>query len=269
MTPATKQSAKKRKEISEDSAKEDHDQEASGNGNEDQDQDEDSSHQPKNKVKERKTTKSAKTGKSKSSPKGTKTALSLSMKTTVKHVKNANENKGTTKQGALLSLLMVHRMSGTNTVTYERLVKDLGCHPKTKKLAQAWKEIRQQNLVEEEGCGKGKQKLFRLTQEGIESIAPDDYKHELANPPKTTMELHERIKSHAINNHAVKIFERLLHARKEESSLSRTELAAACGVTVNTKSYACALKQLRENGYAVFDPKNKHHFVLSEKCFID
>lgn len=271
-TPATKQPAKKRKkapEISEDSTKEDDDQETRDNGV--QYEDEDSSQQPKKKVKEGKTTKSTKTGKSKSSkssPKGTKTALSLSIKSTVKNVKLAHENKETTKQDALLSLLMVHRMAGTNTVTYERLVKDLGCHPKTKALTQTWKEIRQQNLVEEDSS-KGKQKLFQLTQEGIDNIAPDDYKHELANPPKTTVELHERIKGHAVNNHAVTIFERLLHATKEESSLSRTEMAAACGVTVNTKSYACALKQLRENGYAVFDPKNKHNFVLSEKCFIN
>ena len=192
------------------------------------------------------------------------------MKSTTRDIKRAHEKKEINKQEALLSILMVYWMAGTESVALETLTRDLGCHPRTKTVASAWKEICRQDLVEEK-C-RGKQKAFGLTEKGIDAIAPDDYKHQLANPPKTTEELQERIRSRAPIPHGATIFDALLNARKEGSSLSTKELAAVCGVMERTKSFVCALKQLRNSGHVGDDPnhggKGKARFVLSPKCFL-
>ena len=188
---------------------------------------------------------------------------------TIKAVKAAHAKQETSKEDALLSAMIVHHMMGTKTLPFEKLISDLGYKPKNKNLEQAWKNLRTQKLVEEgTGCNQ-KKRVFTLTQKGIDKIAPQDYKDELANPPKTTAELHERIKNNAVNNYGVKIFDLLLEARKKKESMRSQELASECGCNPNSHGFFYALKQLKGGGYVVPDPKEKRKLVLSDTCFLD
>jgi len=190
---------------------------------------------------------------------------------TIKDVKKAHEKKETSKEDALLSVMIVHHMAGTKSLAFEKLVSSLGYKPKNKTLEQAWKDVRLQKLVEE--AAGGKKKAYQLTQKGIDKIASEDYKHELANPPKTTSELHERIKTNTVNKYGTEIFELLLGARNkgdaQSDSMSTQELATECGVNKDTHGFFYGLKQLKDNGYVVPNPKEKLKLLLSEKCFLD
>jgi len=191
---------------------------------------------------------------------------------TIKDVKKAHEKKETSKEDALLSAMIVHHMAGTKSLAFEKLVSDIGYKPKNKALEQAWKDVRLQKLVEE--AAGGKKKVYQLTQKGIDKIASEDYKHELANPPKTTSELHERIKANAVNKYGTDIFELLLGARdkggdSQSGSMSTKELAAECGVNKDGHGFFYGLKQLKDNGYVVPNPKEKLKLLLSDKCFLD
>ena len=113
-----------------------------------------------------------------------------------------------------------------------------------------------------------------LTKKGVDEIAPDeDYKDELANPPKTTPELQKRIKAYAINEYGTQIFDLLLDAMdndcSQSGSMSPEELATKCGVKKDSQGFLDALEQLKNTGYAIPNPKAKKKLLLSDICFLE
>ena len=211
-------------------------------------------------------------GRKTASPDSPDTKPSKKKRMTIKDVKKAHEKKETSKGDALLSVMLVHHITGTKSIAFETIVSDLGYKPKNKALEQTWKGLRSLKLVE--GSGRGKKQVFQLTKKGINKIAPDeDYKDELANPPKTTSELQERIKANAVNEYGNQIFDFLLDAVDNNSfqsgSMSPEELATECGVKKDSEGFLEALEELKDNGYAIQNPKAKKKLLLSEKCFLD
>jgi DNA-binding PadR family transcriptional regulator len=182
-----------------------------------------------------------------------------------KEVKKAYDNKELTKQNALLHIMVNHHMVGTTYLTFEQIFKDLGFKPKNKAIEQAWKEVRAKQLVEEANVSDGAKKYFQLTPEGIDLVASEDYKHQLANPPRTTEELHEQIKKSA-NKYGVQIFDLLL----KNGSMSTDELADKCGVSKKGHNFVHGFKQHKTFGYVIKDPNSKRaSWILSpDKAFI-
>lgn len=195
---------------------------------------------------------------------------------TVKDVKKTHETDKTTKEDALLSVLMVHHMAGTKAVTFERLFTGLGYRPKNKAVEKAWKEIRQETFVEEapavaEGGGTKKpKKVYRLTQRGIDRAAPEGYNPEIIGPAETNAELHESIKDNARNDYSIVVFELLVEAKEKGQGISPRDLADKCGVNKDSHGFFYGFKWLKENGYAILDPKGttKKGYILSDKCFV-
>ena len=211
-------------------------------------------------------------GRKKASPVSPDTKPQKKKRMTIKDVKKAHEKKETPKGDALLSVMLVHHMTGTKGLAFESIVSDLGYKPNNKTLEHTWKGLRSLKLVE--GAGRGKKQVFWLTKKGIDKIAPDEeYKDELANPPKTTPELHERIKANAVNEYGIQIFDFLLDAIDNDSfqsgSMLPEELATECGVKKDSEGFLDALEELKDNGYAIQDPKAKEKLLLSDKCFLD
>jgi hypothetical protein len=171
-----------------------------------------------------------------------------------------------TKEDALLSLMMAHHSRGNTAMTFEKLYTEFGYSPKNRAMEVAWREIRDAGLVEE-ADSKGKKKLYQLTQKGIDRSASEEYKLELANPPKTTEELHARIKAKAVNKYGVKIFDLLL----AQGPMTGTELAKALGANKDAHGFFYGFQQLKKTGFAELDPESKGRekkFRLSSKCFI-
>lgn len=201
---------------------------------------------------------------------------------TAKDIRKAHERKELSKEDALLSLMLAHHMLGTKEVFFEKLVSGLGYRPKNTALETAWRVVRENGHVEDVGSSgkKSKKKKFRLSREGIDLVAPESYKHELDNPAKTTEDLHKRILFNAVNEYGRKIFGFLLECRPSKPSkpskskplsLSQEELSKSCGINKNAHSFFYALKQLRDQGYVIRDPKEKKAmmFMLSDACFLD
>jgi hypothetical protein len=182
-----------------------------------------------------------------------------------KEVKKAHDNKELTKQNALLYIMVNHHMVGQTYLTFEHIFKNLGFKPKNKAIEQAWKEVREKGLVEEANVSGGGKKHFQLTPEGIDFAASEDYKNQLANPPRTTEQLHEQIKASA-NEYGVQIFDLLL----KNGSMSTDELADECGVSKNGHKFFYGFKQHKTFGYVIKDQNNKRaNWILSpDKAFI-
>jgi hypothetical protein len=192
--------------------------------------------------------------------------ISTNKRLSSKEVKKAHDNKELTKQNALLYIMVNHHMVGTTSLTFERIFKDLGFKPKNKAIEQAWKGVREKGLVEEANVSGGAKKHFQLTPEGIDFAASEDYKYQLANPPRTTKQLHEQIKTSA-NEYGVQIFDLLL----KNGSMSADELADECGVSKNGHNFFYGFKQHKTFGYVIKDPNNKRaNWILSpDKAFIN
>eukprot|EP00536_Pseudo-nitzschia_multiseries_P012139 jgi/Psemu1/326698/estExt_fgenesh1_pg.C_4470009 len=279
-TAAKKTSPKKKRKGTAENTDDSTDEKEADGGAEDRDSSEDrgqdapeikgddknSTNQPKEKAKTETTSDSSESEIENSNPSGSNRSWFLSKKSTVEDIQNACEEKKISKENALLSVMMIHYMAGTTTLTFGQLAEDLGYNSKNQALVLAWKAIRKDKLVEEEGNKRGKRILFRLTCDGIDLIAPKGFHKK--DPPTTTEQIYERIKSGAINEHCVTIFEELLRSYEKGVSMSRAELATACGVSAKTKAYSQAFQQLNDNGYVISDSK-KSKFVLSEKCFLD
>lgn len=207
----------------------------------------------------------------KNEPKKTVASVSTDFKKKrmkIADVKKASEKKEITKIEGLLLIMLAHHMVGIKSNTKDKIISDIGYKPPNKLLDRAWKDIVSENLIEETGV-ENKKKTFGLTEEGIDKVASDGYKHELENPPKTIAELHERIKTNALNQHTITIFESLRDARDNDSgsvSMSRKELQDKCGVKDSNKGFGNALKQHKNCGYVVPDPAETKNFILSVKC---
>lgn len=165
--------------------------------------------------------------------------------------------------------MIVHHLMGSKILSFLKIVSDLGYKPNNKGMEDTWKALRTQNLVEEVSGGNQKKKVFVLTPKGIDKIATHFHRDEFVDPPKTTAELHQRIKAGAVNDQGIKIFDLLLEAREKKKAMFPKELASECGLESGSKDFSCAFKQLKDGGHAVRDQNNKRKWVLSDKCFLD
>ena len=179
--------------------------------------------------------------------------------------------QSTSKELTILRVMMMYHMRGTTAVTFDRIRKDMGYQPKNKLLDEAWKNVRNEAFVEDV-TSSGAKKLFQLTEKGIDRAAPEEYKFDLANPPKNTEELHARIKQRAMNDKGVKIFDLLL----DKGPLTGKELADTLDTKEGSHAFFYAFKELKDKGLAEVDVeatknsgKRKQKYRLSAKAFID
>ena len=181
-----------------------------------------------------------------------------------KQVKKAHDNKDLTKADALLYIMVNFHMSGLKEVAFKKVYTDLGFKPNNKAINIAWKKLGEEEYVEE--VKNKKEKVFQLTAKGMVRAAPDDYVHQLANPPTTTQELHRRIKSNAVNEYGAQTFELLL----ENGSMTTKELAEKIGNTgTSGHKFFYGFRQLKLLGYVIKDPNNNLSWSLSpEKAFV-
>lgn len=181
-----------------------------------------------------------------------------------KQVKKAHDNKELTKADALLCIMVNFHMSGLKEVAFKKVYTDLGFKPNNKAINIAWKKLGEEEYVEE--VKNKKEKVFQLTAKGMVRAAPDDYVHQLANPPTTTQELHRRIKSNAVNEYGAQTFELLL----ENGSMTTKELAEKIGNTgTSGHKFFYGFRQLKLLGYVIKDPNNNLSWSLSpEKAFV-
>jgi len=186
---------------------------------------------------------------------------------TIDDIKTAHMGKETSEEDALLSIMFVHYKAGNKSLAFETIASDLGYKAQNEGLENAWKDLRSKKLVEE--AARGKTKVCRLTKKGIDAIPSMDYKGESANPPKTTSELHERIRNDAVNEYGKQIFDFLLEARGKSGLMWTKDVAKECGVSIKTKKFMCAMRQLKDNGYVIQTPTKERNMILSDKCFLD
>jgi len=175
------------------------------------------------------------------------------------------EEQSDSKERQLLSMMMVYHMRGTKAVTYARLLQDLGYRPNNSAVDKAWKDVREMSFVEEAEAkeASGKKCLFQLTKKGIDEVAPEEYKSDLANPPKTTEELHERIKARAMNDSGRKIFELLL----KKGPLTGKQLADMLKTREGSHPFFYAFKEHKDKGYVEVDKEATERSVGRKKKY--
>lgn len=173
------------------------------------------------------------------------------------------DNKERSCSDALLYTMVSFLATGSGTVPYKKVCKDLGyMQEPDNDINEAWEELQSKGFiknVDENG--------YQLTQKGIDHAAPEVYKWHLSNKADCTEELHERIKFFAVNEVAIKAFELL--SQKDNTSMTTEQLAEQLGTTSTNKKFFYGWKQHRDNGYVVKDPNKDDHWTLSqEKAFV-
>lgn len=198
---------------------------------------------------------------------------------------NASANKkkkgDVEKEDKLLANLMQHHIGDNDAVSFEKCATDLDFMVRTKTWVAAWKGLLAQGFIE--ACAPGAALTtgnHKLTQEGIDHAATDEYKEhvkDLAIQPTTNEEHQARIKTKLmkkkekgaqIGEKGAQIFDLL----QEHGSLNRYEIAGIMGCKSGAHSFSYALKELRDTKIVEIDAsRNKRgdqKLCLADKAFL-
>ena len=166
------------------------------------------------------------------------------------------------QENKILGVMMQYLMRGTETVSLEKISKDLDFHIRSKSWVASWKSlVNDHNFVEPATSGAAMATgQHRLTEKGKEHASTPEYEQYVKDMnfvPATNEDHQKRITDRLMNDHGRSIFDLLL----KHGSLDRHVMAAILKTRSGSHKFSYALKELKDKNFVDVDQN-----AASSKC---